>query len=100
MTSSQAHHAFKQAIQLFQEVDAWIDVAKYLHGTNWRSDLNLTLGEANEQQGNDNNNNNNEDDDDAAGDDAVTGNNAAAEDDAAAEGDAAIVIAMVEDRYD
>ena len=50
LTSSQAHHAFKQAIQLNQDDEAWIKVAKYLHGaSNWRSDLNLPLDESNEE---------------------------------------------------
>ena len=55
LTSSQAHHAFKQAIPLNQNDEAWIDVAEYLHGTsNWRSDLKLPLDESNEQGSTDN----------------------------------------------
>ena len=109
LTSSQAHHAFRQAIELHQDDDAWIDVAKYLHGTrSWRSDLNLPLNE----QGNNNDEDStssNEDDagaardndaaagDDAAGDDAAgddaAGDDAAGDDDdvAARDNDAATV---------
>ena len=98
LTSSQAHHAFNQAIQLNQDNDEWIDVAKYLHGTsNWRSDLHLPLNETN-GQGNNN-------DEDAAGDDATAGddaaaagdNAAAAGDDAAAAGDDAAAAATGDD---
>jgi len=42
LTSSQAHMAFKKAFIAYKCEPAWLAVAVYLYGNDWRSALNIT----------------------------------------------------------
>jgi hypothetical protein len=41
LTSSQAHMAFLKAFPAYQDQMAWIEVAKYLYGNDWKTILNV-----------------------------------------------------------